>query len=115
LDLHPHQGEHGANQWALHHVRSLGFNVTGKRIPVRRKKAGHLKTLLRMMPSIDPYAQYRHLKEGDRVRIKIDSRNRYHGQEVKVVRPLRSNAKRLVIETLDGKQWRWPVEWLDVR
>ncbi len=39
--LHPHEGEHSANQWALAHVRAQGFQVTSVRLqdkPRRKSK-----------------------------------------------------------------------------
>jgi hypothetical protein len=37
LNLHPREGEQSANRWALQHVRALGFNVEGRRLPAKRR------------------------------------------------------------------------------
>jgi hypothetical protein len=110
LGLHPGEGEHSANRWALNHVRDLGFQVEGNRSPKRKRR-----TRSRIPVSFsagDPYRHFRSLNAGESLLIRHDPRNRYEGQKARVVRPLRRNARRLVIETPDRRQWRWPVEWL---
>ncbi|OVE79061.1 hypothetical protein BVY01_03560 [bacterium I07] len=109
LNLHPGEGEQSANKWALDRVKVLNYQVEGKRIrhPVK-KSPPRLRTLFKH----DPYRAFRHLKRGDLVRICRDPRGRYSDVTVRVVRPIRMNSKRLVIETPDGKIWRWPMEWI---
>ena len=111
LNLHPREAEQGANRWALSHVRALGFRVSGKRI--RPHGRSLLKKKIRF-PAIDPYKMFRSLKTGEDVIIRIDPKHAYTGQKARILRPLRSNSKRMVIQTLDGKQWRWPINWLSV-
>ncbi|MBN1781961.1 hypothetical protein JW948_12590 [bacterium] len=108
LELHPGEGEHRANQWALNHIQGLGFQVTG--YPVKRKR--HKKRPFNLFHGRDPFTAFRSLKSGDRIDIRHDPRDVYTGQTALVIRPLRNNAKRLVIRTSDGKEWRWPVSWL---
>ncbi len=49
---------------------------------------------------------------GTLVRITFDPGRRYDGQRARIVRRLRQPSVRLLIETPDGKQWRWPLSWL---
>jgi hypothetical protein len=111
LNLHAREAEHGANRWALSRVRALGFHVSGERIQPRKrsqmKKRG-------WFAAIDPYKAFRSLKTGDEVIIRKDPTHRYNHQKVRLIRPIRRNSKRMVIETPDGKQWRWPIDWLSV-
>ena len=111
LGLHPKEGENRANRWALKHVQRLGYKVEGTKIV--QKKKHKLKNIFKHLPYLDPFAGFRHYQAGDIVRIKHDPDKRYCHQEATVIRKLRSNAKRLVIRTKDGKEWRWPVHWLD--
>jgi hypothetical protein len=111
LGLHPGEGEHSANRWALAHVKDLGYMAEGIRLPVKRnKKRKRNFTLSRM----DPYASFRNVVAGDTICICRDPRNRYGGQSAKVMRPIRSNSKRMVIQTRDGHIWRWPMSWLEI-
>ena len=111
LGLHPKEGENRANRWALKHVQSLGYRVEGAKI--FQKKKHKLINILKHLPHLDPFAAFRHYQAGDTIRIKHDPEKRYCRQDATVVRKLRSNAKRMVIRTQDGKEWRWPVHWLD--
>lgn len=45
LGMHPREGEHSANKWALQHVKKLGFQVHSIRLPQRRKKRKRQKKL----------------------------------------------------------------------
>ncbi len=108
LGLHPKEGEQKANQWALQHCQSLGFHVTGQRI---FKNAFKKKKSYRHMFS-DPFKSFRDVKAGEKVQIIKDPLNRYTGQDAEVIRTIRSNSKRMVIRTSDGKSWRWPMNWL---
>jgi hypothetical protein len=113
LGLHPHQGEHAANQWALQTVRRLGYAVEGKRIPaVKKAEAGILRLFPKIRKWTDPYSRLRGLKIGTRVVIVHDPRGRYRGEVTTLVRSVRSNSKRVVIQTSDGKIWRWPMAWI---
>ena len=38
LGLHPREGEHGANRWALAHIVAQGFQVTSERLPARQRR-----------------------------------------------------------------------------
>ena len=106
LGLHPREGEHGANRWALHRIQALGWDVLGEKPEPQSKKPIKKRRLW------DPHKPFRTLRPGQRVQILSDPNGRYQSGIAEVVRPLRSNAKRLVIQTHDGKVWRWPVNWL---
>jgi len=111
LGLHPGEGERSANQWALAHVKQLGFNVVGKkRTHNRPNKTSLNRFFSRIAP--DPYLEFRTLTGGNRIYIRYDPHGRYDGTIATVERPLRANSKRLVIRTHDTKVWRWPMEWL---
>ncbi|MFC1569748.1 hypothetical protein ACFL4L_05900 [bacterium] len=109
LNLHLKKGEHGANRWALSHVQTLGYQVSGQRVSKKRQRK---RLKLFGFSKQDPFKEFRHLRAGDRLIIKIDPRHIYINQTVQIVRPIRSNSKRIVIVTADGKQWRWPMTWL---
>ncbi len=109
LNLHHREGEHGANRWALAHVRQLGFDVKGSRLPVRKRRK---TTRFHSFKRSDPYAAYRNVKCGDQVIIRQDPKHRYVDEAATVIRSIRSNSKRMVIQTSDGKEWRWPIAWL---
>ncbi|MBN2414290.1 hypothetical protein JXO52_00525 [bacterium] len=108
LSLHPREGEHAANRWALQKCLEAGLPVSGRRLPVKKKKRATRKPALPAQ-----YLRFRTLQAGDRVRISTDSRGIYRGQTAAAVRPIRPNSKRMVIRTGDGKTWRWPLTWLD--
>lgn len=113
LGWHPREGEHSANHWARQHVQQLGFQVTAERLPAVRGMKRRLHSLaIRLLP--DPFAHFRQLKAGESLLIHYDPRGRYQGELVAVKRPIRRNARRAVVQTADGKQWRWPLEWLSV-
>ncbi|HHS12997.1 MAG TPA: hypothetical protein ENN03_04430 [bacterium] len=108
--LHEREGEHSANRWALKHVCELGFRPEG-----RRNAASLIRKPLRKKHRIvDPYSRFRILKSGENVRIMQDPRNRYNGQQASVLKPVRAGSRRMVIQTRDGKAWRWPMAWLDI-
>lgn len=111
LNLHPREGENKANQWALEQCQKLGFKVNGQKVLVKTKKKK--KNVLRGI--YDPFKSFRVLKSGDKVRILKDPQDRYHDQLAEVIRPIRSNSKRMVIQTTDGKTWRWPLNWLTLK
>ncbi len=116
LGMHPRAGEHAANRWALEHAVRLGYDVHGKPgQPARRRPVSMLSGLFAgLRKKTDPYGTLRRLKRGERVRIDRDPRNRYTGEPAELVRPVRSNAERMVIRTMDGMIWRWPLAWVSV-
>lgn len=111
LGLHKGEGEQSANRWALNYVRNLEFNVTGSKILRSKKKNTFKKYIAR---KLDPYKEFRHLAVGTKLLIQYDPKGKYNGEIVNVLRPIRSNSKRIVIKTSDGKSWRWPMEWLTI-
>jgi hypothetical protein len=56
----------------------------------------------------------RSLPEGTILRISFDPSQRYSGSHARLVRSLRRNSLRMVVQTFDGKNWRWPLAWLEV-
>jgi len=112
LGMHPKEGEQAANRWALEHVKNLGFQVTGKKLKIKRIRKQI--TLLESLFHVDPFSDFRELKAGQSVRIIRDSRKQYQNQTATIVRPIRKNSKRMVIQTSDGKIWRWPMNWLQI-
>ena len=115
LHFHPREGEHAANRWALSHVQNAGHRVEGKRLPNTKKRRSIQSRFLKKFPHLDPFKEFRSLKAGAALIVKHDPRHRYLGQSVRVLRPIRSNSKRIVIETPDGKTWRWPMDWLKAK
>ena len=115
LGLHPHEGEHSANKWALNHVKSLGFDIEGRKIPIIKKKkhASHF-FIEKVFAQVDPFSDFRQLNPGAELMVLHDPRKKYLGEIAKVIRPIRRNSKRIVIETQDGKKWRWPMNWLKI-
>ena len=115
LGLHPREGEHSANQWALDTTRQMGFSVEGKRLKTPRRTRRSLHGFLpKIRDRLDPYARFRRLRAGSNLLITHDPRGQYNGQWTILVRPMRRNAKRLVIQTADGKVWRWPLSWIKI-
>jgi hypothetical protein len=112
LGLHPRGGERSANRWALSRAQEAGFPASGKQLPVRKPRFSSRKFLLRHLPHLDPFAEFRPLRPGCRLLISRDPNGKYLGQAAELVRPVRSNSKRLVVRTEDGKVWRWPMAWL---
>ena len=113
LGLHEREGEHSANKWALNLLKRHGYNIEGQRVIFKIKKRKTIASFLKRV-SPDRFQKFRELRCGDAVLINYDPQGRYDREIAAVVRPLRKNAKRLVIETKDGKRWRWPVEWIHV-
>jgi len=112
LHLHTGEGEQSANKWAVQHVQSLGYAVNAEKVKKKNKSKSSLNTLLKKFPLLDPYADFRHLRIDDQVFITHDPSRKYLHQTATVKRPIRSNSKRLVITTRDGKSWRWPMKWI---
>ena len=113
-DMHPREGEQSANRWALNHVRKLGYHVEGKKVEQRRKWRRRQTILRKTFPRPDPFVRFRNLAAGAQVVITHDPGHRYDRQTVTVVRPIRSNSKRMVVRTGDEKIWRWPMAWLKI-
>jgi len=113
LDLHPREGEQSANKWAVQHVRALGYGIKARKVKKKKQKKSKYSTLLQKFPLLDPYLDFRQLKPADQVRITYDPSRKYGNQTATVKRSIRSNSKRLVITTRDGKNWRWPMEWIE--
>lgn len=111
LGLHPGEGEQSANEWALGHVTDLGFNVVGAKITTNKKRAKFRKSIYRFF---DAFKEFRHLAVGTKLLIRYDPKGKYEGEIVPILRPIRSNSRRIVIQTSDGKIWRWPMEWLTI-
>jgi len=109
LSLHRGEGEQSANKWAFKHLVKLGFLISGKKLPPKRK---HTKNRIEKL--LDPFKKFRNLEAGDYVKISHDPKWRYKGETALVLKPVRANSKRIVIETSDGKQWRWPMVWCTV-
>lgn len=110
LGYHHREGENSANKWALQHVQKLNFQVNGKKI---KPQKGTKKPRRRLSNLIfDPYKKFRELTTGDKITIKFDPRGKYDNEIAAVLRPVRTNSRRIVIETNDGKHWRWPMEWV---
>ena len=114
LGFHPREGEYSANLWALRLVRDLGFCVEGKKLRKKRRKQSSRTYLLRKFPQHDPFSNFRQLRSGAQLIVMHDPHGKYLGQNVTVVRPIRSNSIRIVVQTSDGKIWRWPMKWLEL-
>ncbi len=112
LNLHPGEGEHSANRWALAHAQNIGFRVNGERQPLRKNQTLFKR---RIRTLFDPFPEFRHLKTGDELIITRDPRHYYLNQHATVVRPVRSNSKRVVVRTGDDKIWRWPMAWVRIK
>jgi len=113
LRLHHGEGENSANRWALYRLNQLNFQIEGFKLP-RGNKKKNISRLVQQHIIFDPYKKYRSLHSGDKLLIKYDPRGHYQGEIVAVVRPIRKNSRRIVVETADGKLWRWPLEWIAI-
>jgi hypothetical protein len=152
LGLHPREGEHSANAWAVEHCRKLGLEVHSAR-PSRKKtkkrsrqqptfwqllnpadflppaqagliwrRGGKLLGIAVRLRCRNPEqyiaAKMRHIEQlsrsaaGARLWITFDPHRRYLHAPARLVRLLRRPSLRAVIETADGKLWRWPLTWL---
>lgn len=114
LNLHPREGEQKANQWSLDRLRGMGIDLQNERIIRKKSKPSLIKRWARQFPQMDPYSPFRSLTAGALLKIVHDPKNRYAGRQVKVVRGPRKHSKRVVIRTPDGKEWRWPMAWLEI-
>ena len=112
LGMHPREGEHTSNRWALQKVQNMGYKVSASRTKKIIKNKSIYTTWLKKLPYLDPYTSFRKLKKGDSHTVKHDPNGHYLGHKVTVLRSIRPNSKRIVIETIDGKTWRWPMNWL---
>lgn len=113
LGLHPREGEHSANRWAGDRMIRMGWALQSCRIRKHRRRKPSLSPMFFRKMTGDPFASFRSLKKGDKVRIHTDPAGKYTGQDGHVIRPIRANSKRLVIQTSDGRAWRWPMNWLE--
>lgn len=113
LDLHPHEGEQKANQWSVKRLMEMGVDLQFERVIRKKPKPSLLKRWAGQFPQIDPYSRIRSLAAGTLLKIIHDPKNRYAGHHAEIVRKARSHSKRVVIRTPDGKEWRWPMAWLE--
>ncbi len=113
LGMHDREGENSANRWALDRLQLLNFQVEGVKLSSQKKKKRFSRVVV-AHSIFDPYKIFRSLTSGDKLLIKYDPKGHYQNEIVTVVRPIRKNSRRIVIETLDGKQWRWPLEWIAI-
>ncbi|NOZ62093.1 MAG: hypothetical protein GXO74_10465 [Calditrichaeota bacterium] len=111
LGFHPREGEHSANQWALTFLQKSGYQIQGRRVIFRQQRRKPVRVFFQKLQS-DRYQKFRDLQAGDSILIHYDPRGRYENELAEVMRPLRKNSKRVVIATADGKNWRWPLEWV---
>ena len=157
LDLHPGEGEQGACKWALQRAQAAGFQVSGLRVPVKKRRkavkrklrlpvelrpwllrriklsASHLceadlrqlrRWIRRRLDSVasqrksvkleEHYGRLRKLPDGTPVYITSDDdAPGYTGQTAVKVRSLRRNSPRMLVRTADGREWHYPMEWLE--
>jgi len=114
LGLHTGEGEKSANRWALAHVQSLGFKVVGRFVDGERERTLRAHQVTRRVQQLknDPFRLFRGLEKGARILVSFDPSGRYLNQIAMVERSIRPNSRRMVIRTIDGKIWRWPMLWL---
>lgn len=63
---------------------------------------------------LEHFERLRMQDPGTDLRIVYDPEGGYTGQRAELIRPLRRNSYRIVIKTGDGKEWRWPMAWLEL-
>lgn len=112
LGLHQGEGENWANKWALERVQQLNFKVDGVKLAQHQKKKKSSRFFSTTI--FDPYKKFRSLTVGDKLLVKYDPKGHYQNQFATVMRPIRKNSRRIVVETADGKLWRWPLEWITI-
>jgi len=112
LGFHDREGENMANKWAIARLQKLNFKVEGIKLTQRKKKKKSSRFFSKSI--FDPYENFRSLTAGNKLLIKYDPKGHYQNQIATVMRPIRRNSKRIVVETNDGKQWRWPLEWISI-
>ncbi len=110
LGLHEREGENLANKWALEKANQLNFAVEGTKLSLPKKRKQSTRFLSNFI--FDPYKKFRALTMGTKLLIKFDPKGKYQNELATVVRPIRKDSRRVVVETADGKQWRWPLEWI---
>ncbi len=110
LGFHTNEGENTANKWSIHLAQDNNFQVSGSK-STKRKTSGCC-TFLRSRGLSNRYSKFRELAAGDRLIIKYDPQGRYQNSLVTVIRPIRTNSRRIVVQTEDGKHWRWPMDWI---
>jgi len=106
LGMHPGEGEGSATRWGLERAWEAGYSVWGVRIP-RRKPQLH-KWLQ------EHFEKLRSLPNGAPLKITYDDHRprKYQWERATKIKTLRRNSRRLGIRTADGKQWYWPMAWL---
>ncbi len=113
LGLHPREGEQAACRWALARARTCGFHVEGVRgrarqrrpVPGRRRWSDATLRHFELLRSLPP---------GAPIRVAHDTgRARCRGGCALKVRNLRRDSYRMAIRTPDGREWHWPMQWLD--
>ncbi len=111
LNMHEREGENSANKWAISTVKEFGFKVEGSKVKNNRKKQNRRGkwTTTRLFEN---YKKFHDLDAGDKLIIKYDPSGRYQNQVASVIRPIRKNSRRIVVKTKDGKNWRWPMDWV---
>ncbi len=142
LGLHPGEGEHSANKWALQRAVDAGFTVSSRRLKTRKPKRRQPKPVslgkvynpadfnlplqkVMLQFSASNQKKYiteklRHIEElrslpaGSRLRITWDPNRTYLHQTADLVRVMKRNSLRIVIRTRDGREWRWPMAWLEI-
>ena len=89
----------GKNKWQTL-LNNILLNISRrKQQEYIKEKEDHFKKLRSLIPGTLLYVDY-------------DPSNKYNQQKVKLIRSLRKNSTRIVIQTGDGKDWRWPMAWL---
>jgi hypothetical protein len=156
LGLHPREGEHSANRWAVERCQQQGFRIESWRdrqqSSRRKRRSRQTETNWTLwinpkdfIPMAQPnrfdtvsglyswildqlgrgkqrqsyqsekhlhFERLRALSPGAMLTVDYDPRDRYTGQQVRVIRVLNRNSVRIVIRTPDGRDWRWPMAWL---
>lgn len=113
LGLHQREGENSANKWALNWVIENNYHVSEKKRRTKKNKS-FVESFFKSQIALNRHDKFKNLKSGDKLCINYDPKGRYENQQASLVRPARKNAKRLVIETSDGKSWRWPMDWIEI-
>lgn len=110
LGLHPGEGEQTTCRWALAQAAEAGYRVTG-----RKHKCGRKPKPKKQLPLPQHFVDIRALPPGAELRLMRDSgrRSKYVGQRAVKVRTLRRNSYRVAVRTLDGRDWLWPMQWLE--
>jgi hypothetical protein len=109
----------GPTFWQL--LNPLDFMPAAQAAWLWRKGAALLSAALRLgcgdreryvAAKMDHIQRFARLAPGAQLWITFDPGQRYLNAPVRLVRLLRRPSLRAVIETGDGKTWRWPLAWL---